>query len=87
MIGISNDKTNFSRKLSLIDTEGLRIRKAFSNGSSTDINFSKTQLSKTVQLGRFILDLPDIFNLPTKGVISLVNSVAKEKKMGAKKIK
>ena len=45
-----------------------------------------TQLSKTVQLGGFVLDLPYVFNLPTKESISLVNSVAKESKnMDAKK--
>ena len=44
-------------------------------------------MSKIVQLGGCILDLPDIFNLPAKGVISLVNSIAKEsKKTGAKKL-
>ena len=44
-------------------------------------------MSKIVQLGGCILDLPDILNLPTKGVISLVNSIAKEsKKTSAKKL-
>ena len=44
-------------------------------------------MSKIVQLGWVILDLPDIFNLPTKAVISLANSMAKEsKKTDAKKL-
>ena len=43
-------------------------------------------MSKIVQLGGFILDLSYVFNLPTKGSILLVNSVAKESKnMDAKK--
>ena len=48
-------------------------------------------MSKIVQLGRYIFGpanefIPtDVFNLPTKGLISLVNSIAKESKnMGTK---
>ena len=46
MIGDSNDKGNFPHKLLLIDRQVSSIRKAFSNNSSVDIKFSKTQLSK-----------------------------------------
>ena len=57
------------------------------NGSSANKKFSKTQLSKVVQFGGFILGLPDIFHLPTKGSMSIVNSVANEsKKTGGKKL-
>ena len=47
----SNDETNFSHKLLLINTQVSRLRKAFENNSSADIKLSKTQLSKIVQLG------------------------------------
>ena len=46
MIGDSNDKTNFSHELLLTGRQVSSIRKAFSNNSSVDIKFSKTQLSK-----------------------------------------
>ena len=54
MIGDSNDKTNFSHKLLLTDRQVSSIRKAFSNNSSVNIKFSKTQLSKMIQLGGFL---------------------------------
>ena len=46
MIGDSNDETNFPHELLLTDRQVCSIRKAFSNNSSVDIKFSKTQLSK-----------------------------------------
>ena len=46
MIGDSNDETNFPHELLLTDRQVSSIRKAFSNNSSVDIKFSKTQLSK-----------------------------------------
>ena len=49
MIGNSNDETNFSHKL-LINTQVLKSCKGFGNGSSANIKFSRTQLSKMVQL-------------------------------------
>ena len=51
MTGSSNDETNFPHELLLTDTQVSKIRKAFANGSSADIKFSKTQLSKTIQSG------------------------------------
>ena len=45
----SNDESKFQHKLLLTDRQVLNIRKAFPNNSSTDIKFSKTQLSKMVQ--------------------------------------
>ena len=53
MIENSNDKTNFLHKILLNDTKVLKIRKAFANGSSTNIKFSKTRLSKMIQSGEF----------------------------------
>ena len=46
MIGDSNDETNFPHELLLTDRQVSSIHKAFSNNSSVDIKFSKTQLSK-----------------------------------------
>ena len=54
MIGDSNDETNFSHELLSTDREVSSIHKAFSNNSSTNIKFSKTQLSKMVQSGGFL---------------------------------
>ena len=44
MIGDSNDQTKFSNDLLLTDRQVSSIRKEFSNNSSGDIKFSKTQL-------------------------------------------
>ena len=54
MIGDSNDETNFPHELLSTEREVSSIRKAFSNNSSTNIKFSKTQLSKMVQSGGFL---------------------------------
>ena len=54
MIGDSNDQTNFPHELLLTDRQVSSIRKAFANNSSVDIKFSKTQLSKMMQSGRFL---------------------------------
>ena len=54
MIGDSNDKTNFSHELLLIDRQVANLRKAFANHLSTGIKLSKTQLSKMIQWGGFL---------------------------------
>ena len=54
MIGDSNDQTTFPHELLLTDRQVSNIRKAFSNNSSVDIKFSKTQLSKMIQSGGFL---------------------------------
>ena len=46
--------SNFPHKLLLTDRQVSSIRKAFSNNSSVDIKFSKTQLSKIIQSGGFL---------------------------------
>ena len=48
LTGSCNDKTNFLHKLLLTDTQVSKIRKAFANGSSANIKFSKTHLSKMI---------------------------------------
>ena len=42
LIENSNDETNFPHKLLLTDKQVSKIRKAFANGSSANIKFSKT---------------------------------------------
>ena len=57
VIGNSNDETKFLHKLLLTDTQVSKIRKAFANGSSANIKFSKTQLSEMTQPGEIISQL------------------------------
>ena len=84
LIVSSNDETNFAYKLLLANTQASKIPKAFANGSSSNIKFSKTQLSKFIQSGGFIdvLDLiinpfkNPIFN-PDKMVKKLINKAYK----------
>ena len=49
LIGNSNDETNFPHKILLTDTQVSKTCKAFENGSSAAITFSKIQLSKIAQ--------------------------------------
>ena len=57
MIGNSDDKTNFPDKLLLLTNRQVaNLCKAFANYLSTDIKLSKTQLPKTIQSGRFLVD-------------------------------
>ena len=48
LIGNSNGETNFPQTLLLTDTQVSKICKAFLNGSSANIKFSQTQLSKMI---------------------------------------
>ena len=72
-IGSSNDETNFLHKLLLTDAQVSKIRKAFANGSSANIKFSKTQLSKVIQSGGFLPELiaamPQVMFLAEKEVL------------------
>ena len=54
MIGNSGDNTNFPHELLLTNRQVANIRKAFANNLSTDIKFSKAQLSKMIQSGEFL---------------------------------
>ena len=94
LIGNSNDKTNFFHKLLLTDTQVSETRKAFANGSSANIKFSKTQLPKTVKLGGFIFAPPNISGsaspilakTPNELASPVINLYVKElKNKGAKK--
>ena len=72
VIGGSNDETNFLHKLLLTDIQDSGLHRVFANISSGNIKLSKTQLSKIVQLGGFLL--PEI--LPCQLVNSVNNSLA-----------
>ena len=54
MVGNSNDNTNFPHELLLTNREVANIRKAFAKNTSTDVELSKTQLSKMIQSGGFL---------------------------------
>ena len=56
MIGNSDDEANFSHKLLLTNRQVANFCKVFANYLSTDINLSKTQLSKMIQSGGFFVD-------------------------------
>ena len=59
VIGESSDETNFPYKLLLTNTQVSKICKAFANGLSANVKFSKTQLSKIIQVGGFLGRLLD----------------------------
>ena len=54
LIGNFNDGTSFSHKKLLTDITVSNIHKVFGNGSSGNIKFSKTQLSKMIKSGGYI---------------------------------
>ena len=54
VIGDSNNETNFLCNLLLNNTQNSRPRKVFVNNLSANTKFSKTHLSKMVQLGGFL---------------------------------
>ena len=54
MIVNSNDDTNFPDKLLLTNRQVATLHEAFASNSSTDINLSKSQLSKMIQSGGFL---------------------------------
>ena len=54
MIGDSYDESNFSHKSLLRDRQVLSIGKYFADNLPANIKFSKTQLSKMIQLGGFL---------------------------------
>ena len=76
LIGNSNDETNFQQKLLLTDTQVSKICKAFANGSSANIKFSKTQLFKMTQsggiLGELLVAIPHVMFLVGKKALKKV---------------
>ena len=51
---IDDNETNVPHKLLLTNRQVTNLRKAFANHSSTDIQLSKTQLSKMIQSEGFL---------------------------------
>ena len=54
---VGDDETNFPHKLLLTKRQVTNLRKAFANYLSTDIKLSKTQISKMIQSGGFLVRL------------------------------
>ena len=54
IIGNSDDAFNFLNKLLLTNRHVANLHKAFANHRSTDVKWSKTQLSKMIQSGGFL---------------------------------
>ena len=82
MIGSSNDETNFLHKLLVTNTQVSKICKAFANGSSANVNFSKTLLAKMIQsggiLGELIAGIPQLIYLTGKEAPTKRISLAKD---------
>ena len=57
MAGNSDDDTNFPHKLLLTNRQVANLRKAFANCLLIDVKLSKTQLSKMIQSGGFLVRL------------------------------
>ena len=53
LVGDSNDKNNIPHKLILTNTQVSKLREAFANGSSANIELSKIHLYKIGQSGGF----------------------------------
>ena len=70
LIGNSNDEAKFLHKWLLTNKQVSKIRKAFPNGWSANIKFSKTQLYKMTQsggiLGELIVAIPQAILLAEK---------------------
>ena len=54
VVGGSNDENTFQKKLLLTNTQVLKLRKAFANGSSANIKLTKTQLHEIRQSEGFL---------------------------------
>ena len=71
---IGDNETNFPHKLLLTNRQAANLRKAFPNNPPTDIKLSKTQLSKMIQSGGFLVRL---LGPLLKTGLSLIKSVIK----------
>ena len=57
LIENSNDETNFPHKLLITDTQVSKICNVFANGSSANLKFSKSQLSKIQSGVGYLLEI------------------------------
>ena len=53
---IDDDRNEFPHKLLLTNRQAANLRKGFAAKPSTDIKLSKTQISKMIQSGGFLVD-------------------------------
>ena len=60
------NETSFQHKLLLTDTQVPNIRKAFANGSSANMKFSKTQSFKIIKSGSCIIELINLIGIVDK---------------------
>ena len=74
VVGKSNNETGFPHQLLLTKIKVPNIRRAFANGLSADIKFSKFWLYKMVQLGGF---LGKIHGTLLKNALPLIGNVLK----------
>ena len=71
---IADNESNFPHKLLLTNRQVANLRKDIANHLSTDIKLSKTQMSKTIQLGGF---LGRLFGPLLKTGLTLIKHVIK----------
>ena len=74
---IGNNETNFPHELLLTDRQVSNIRKSFANNSSADIKLSNTQLSKMIQLGRFLIRLLPLLKTGLPLIKNVIKQLAK----------
>ena len=74
VVGDSSDENNFPHKLLLTSTQVAKLRKAFANNSSANVELSKTQLHKIGQSGGF---LERLLGPLLKTELSLIGNVLK----------
>ena len=75
---IGDNETNFPHKLLLTNRQVSNLRKAFANHSSTDIKLSKTQLSKMIQSGGFLVRLlGPLLKAGPPSMVNVIKSLAK----------
>ena len=72
VIGNSDDEANFPHKLLITNRQVANIREAFANHTSTDIEFSKAQLTK-MQKGRFLRFLAPLLKSGLPLLKSVIN--------------
>ena len=70
---VGDDETNSPHKLLLTNRKVANVRKAFANYFSTNIKSSKTQISKMIQLGRFLGRL--LGSLLKTGLLLIKNAI------------
>ena len=77
LIGNSNIETNFPYELLLTNTQLSNICKAFANGLSASIKFSKFHIYKIVQLRGFLFGLSDMLGPPIlPSMDSILNTIS-----------